>query len=98
MRQNEAVRLDASEAAPIADPNRIYLGQETAMPRSVVTDANAFDYHVSRGEALSSIAARVYGDQQMWQHVYREDVEPVADRDRILPGQVLMLTPVPTIR
>jgi len=95
---NEAVRIGAVDAAPITDPNRIYPGQRIAVPLSPSTGANAFDYHVSRGESLSSIALRIYGDPQMWQHIYRDNADRIADPDRIFPGQVLLLTPAPDIR
>lgn len=97
-RHNEAVSVGAIRAAPIADPNRIEPGQQIAVPLSATTGANAFDYHVSRGESLSSIAARVYGDPQMWRHIYRDNADRIADPNQIFPGQVLILTPAPPAR
>jgi len=95
---NAAVRIGAIDAVPIVDPNRIVPGQQIAVPLSARTGANAFDYHVSRGESLSSIAARVYGDPQMWRHIYRDNADRIADPNLIFPGQVLTLSPPATIR
>jgi nucleoid-associated protein YgaU len=93
--QNEAIEIGAIRAARIVDPNLIYPGQQIAVPPSWTTGANALDYHVSRGESLSSIALRVYGDSEMWRHIYRDNARRIADPNRIYPGQVLILTPPP---
>jgi len=94
-RQNLAVALGIPSATPIVDPNRIYPGQRIAVPLSPSTGANAFDYHVSRGESLSSIAQRVYGDPQMWRQIYRDNATRIADPNLIYPDQVLILGPLP---
>ena len=59
---------------------------------------HAIEYHVGRGESLSRIAARIYGDPQLWQHIRRDNAHIVSDPDRIYPGQVLVLTPPPATR
>ncbi|TVT63897.1 MAG: CHAT domain-containing protein [Denitromonas halophila] len=59
---------------------------------------HAIEYHVGRGESLSRIAARIYGDPQLWQHIRRDNAHIVSDPDRIYPGQVLVLTPPPAGR
>ncbi len=58
----------------------------------------AIEYHVGRGESLSRIAARIYGDPQLWHHIRRDNAHIVSDPDRIYPGQVLVLTPPPAAR
>jgi nucleoid-associated protein YgaU len=80
------------------DPNLIYPGQRIAVPLSPTTGADALAYHVSRGESLSSIARRIYGDPEMWRHIYRENASRITDPNRIYPGLVLILTPPPPVK
>lgn len=48
---------------------------------------------MARGESLSRIARRVYGDARAWRHL--QQLNRLPDADRIRPGQVLRLTPWP---
>jgi nucleoid-associated protein YgaU len=92
--QDDAIRAGVIRGPRIVDPNLIRPGQQIAVPPSFATGANTLDYHVSRGESLSSIARRVYGDPEMWRHIYRDNASQIADPNRIYPGQVLILTPL----
>ncbi|MCB1961352.1 MAG: LysM peptidoglycan-binding domain-containing protein, partial [Rhodocyclaceae bacterium] len=77
----------------IANPHRLVPGQKVRVPLSPSTGTNAIDYHVAAGESLSRIAARIYGDPQLWRHIQRDNADRVRDPNRIYPGQVLVLTP-----
>ncbi len=46
---------------------------------------------VKKGESLSKIAQRVYGDAQQWRRIYDANRDTVSDPDLIHPGQVLKL-------
>jgi nucleoid-associated protein YgaU len=96
--QNDAIDAGTIRATPIVDPNLIYPGQRIAVPLSPTTGADALAYHVSRGESLSSIARRIYGDPEMWRHIYRENASRITDPNRIYPGLVLILTPPPPVK
>ena len=93
-RHNQGVELGLG-GERIADPHRLVPGQKIRVPLSPSTGANAIDYHVAPGESLSRIAARIYGDPQLWRHIQRDNAQRVRDPDRIYPGQVLVLTPPP---
>ena len=75
---NELVRLNN-----IADPDRIYEGDRLII-RAGTGDGNT--YTVQRGDTLSEIAAR-FGTTVS--ELVR--LNNIADRDRIYPGQVLIL-------
>ncbi|MCK9605709.1 MAG: CHAT domain-containing protein [Methylomonas sp.] len=76
----------------IADPQRIYPGQKIFIkPSAVGTEENVFDYYVSRGETLSGIALRMYGQEALWHVIYQDNADSIADPGLIYPGQVLHL-------
>ncbi|TVO68366.1 CHAT domain-containing protein [Denitromonas ohlonensis] len=58
----------------------------------------AMEYHVSPGESLSRIAARIYGDPALWRDIQRDNATLIRDPDRIYPGQILVLPPRPAAR
>lgn len=91
-RNNRAAAIGIGE--PIADPHRIRPGQHILVPPSQ-TGANVIEYHVARGESLSRIAARVYGDPRLWRQIQRDNADQIANPALIHPGQVLLLRPAP---
>ncbi|MCZ4306740.1 CHAT domain-containing protein [Zoogloeaceae bacterium G21618-S1] len=58
----------------------------------------AMEYHVSPGESLSRIAARIYGDPALWRNILHDNARMIRDPDRIYPGQVLVLPLLPAAR
>ncbi len=77
----------------ISDPKQIRPGDRIYVPLSPSTGSNAIDYHVARGETLSSIAVRIYGDARMWRAIYRDNAQQLPNPNLIRPGQVLVLRP-----
>lgn len=76
----------------ITNPRLIYPGRKIFVrPSSATEEAEYIDYHVSRGETLSGIALRVYGRKALWQVIFRDNAESIADPGLIFPGQVLRL-------
>ena len=47
------------------------------------------EYRVVKGDSLSKIAQRVYGDAQAWRRIYEANRDIIDDPDLIQPGQVL---------
>src|SRR5690606_10035611 len=88
---NGAIEVGLAAGEPIDNPDRLRIGQVLWVPLSATTGANALDYHVSRGESLWRIAARVYGDPLYWRWIAQ--VNGLSAPDRIAPGQVLVLPP-----
>jgi nucleoid-associated protein YgaU len=51
-------------------------------------------YTIAKGDSLSKIAKRIYGDAQQWRRIYEANREIIGDNpDLIHPGQALKLPP-----
>jgi nucleoid-associated protein YgaU len=48
-------------------------------------------YEVKKGDSLSKIAKRVYGDAQAWKTIYEANTDILKDPDKIYPGQKLKI-------
>ena len=48
-------------------------------------------YTVKKGDSLSKIAKRVYGDAQQWRKIHEANRDIIDNPDLIHPGQVLKL-------
>jgi nucleoid-associated protein YgaU len=48
-------------------------------------------YVVVKGDSLSKIAKREYGDAQEWRRIYEANRDVIQDPDMIHPGQTLRL-------
>jgi nucleoid-associated protein YgaU len=55
---------------------------ETAMPKT---------YTVVKGDSLSRIAKREYGDASKWRTIYEANKDLIKNPDLIYPGQVLKI-------
>jgi len=51
----------------------------------------AQSYTVAKGDSLSRIAKRYYGDGNLWNRIYEANREQIRDPDLIYPGQVLRI-------
>ena len=51
------------------------------------------EYKVSKGDTLSTIAARsdIYGDAGKWKRIYEANKDAIKDPSRVYPGQVLRI-------
>jgi nucleoid-associated protein YgaU len=48
-------------------------------------------YTVQKGDSLSKIAKREYGDVQQWHRIFEANKDTIKDPDLIYPGQVIHL-------
>ena len=48
-------------------------------------------YTVQKGDSLSKIAKREYGDAQQWRRIYEANRDLIANPDLIYPGQVFRI-------
>lgn len=48
-------------------------------------------YTVEKGDTLSAIAKRHYGQASAWKHIFEANRDVLDDPDRILPGQQIKL-------
>jgi nucleoid-associated protein YgaU len=72
---------------PLPDFSDVQSGGSSTAP----TQAPARTHTVVKGDSLSKIAKRVYGDAQQWRRIYDANRDIVSDPDLIYPGQVLKL-------
>ena len=76
------VKSGSSSTSPKQTP----MSSTTAQPQ---VDASVMEYRVVKGDSLSKIAQRVYGDAQAWRRIYDANRDIIDDPDLIHPGQVL---------
>lgn len=78
---------------PRPDFGNVKGGSSTTSPKSEppVAQARYSEYLVVKGDSLSLIAQRVYGDMHAWRRIYDANRDIIDDPDRIHPGQVLKI-------
>jgi nucleoid-associated protein YgaU len=64
-------------------------GGSSSMPRS--SPGMNRTYVVVKGDSLSRIAKREYGDAQEWRRIYEANRDVIDNPDLIYPGQTLRL-------
>ena len=77
---------------PKADFGNVQSGTASTAP--TITDTavpEARTYTVVRGDSLSKIAKRHYGDMNQWQRIYDANRDQIKDPDLIHPGQKLRI-------
>ena len=76
---------------PTPDFSNVQGGSSSTAPS---TDNNANvgrTYVVVKGDSLSAIAKREYGDAKEWQRIFDANRDTIKDPDLIYPGQTLRL-------
>jgi nucleoid-associated protein YgaU len=61
----------------------------SSMPRN--SSESTRTYVVVKGDTLSKIAKREYGDAQMWRKIFAANRDAIENPDLIYPGQTLRL-------
>lgn len=74
---------------PKADFSDVESGSSSTAPSS--TPSGERSYTVRKGDSLSKIAQREYGDAQQWRRIYESNRDIIDNPDLIYPGQVLRL-------
>jgi nucleoid-associated protein YgaU len=62
-----------------------------AAPQPTATTGSGTTYVVVRGDSLSKIAEREYGDAHKWRTIYDANKDVINDPDLIYPGQELKI-------
>ena len=75
---------------PLPDFSGVQSGGSSTAP-SVARAAPEQTYTVKKGDSLSKIAKRVYGDAQQWRKIHEANRDIIDNPDLIYPGQVLKL-------
>ena len=77
---------------PKADFSKVRSGASTTAPPQEQDPAGADrSYTVERGDSLSKIARRMYGDANQWRRIFDANRDQIEDPDLIHPGQVLRI-------
>jgi nucleoid-associated protein YgaU len=74
---------------PKADFSDVQSGSSSTAPSS--SPAGERTYTVRKGDSLSKIAKREYGDAQQWRRIFEANRNLIDNPDLIYPGQVLRL-------
>ncbi len=70
---------------PRADFSDVEGGSSSTAPPSEQT------YTVVKGDSLSKIAKRMYGDAQQWRKIYEANKDQIKNPDLIQPGQTFRI-------
>jgi nucleoid-associated protein YgaU len=68
-------------------------GSSTAKPAPDAAPPKIETYTVQKGDSLSKIAKRIYGDANSWKKIFEANRDRIDDPDLIQPGWVLKLPP-----
>ena len=75
---------------PLPDFSSVQSGGSSTAP-SAPAKTEEKTYTVKKGDSLSKIAKRVYGDAQQWRKIHEANRDIIDNPDLIHPGQVLKL-------
>jgi nucleoid-associated protein YgaU len=71
---------------PNADFSDVESGSSSTAP-----PAGGQTYTVVKGDSLSKIAKRYYGDAQQWRRIYEANKDEIKNPDLIYPGQTFRI-------
>lgn len=74
---------------PKADFSKVKGGASSTAPPPA--PAQEQTYTVAKGDSLSKIAKKVYGDANQWKRIFEANRDQIEDPDLIHPGQVLRI-------
>ena len=72
---------------PLPDFSDVQSGSSSTAPGG----SQQRTYTVVKGDSLSKIAKREYGDAQQWRRIYEANRDTIKDPDLIYPGQVVRI-------
>jgi nucleoid-associated protein YgaU len=78
--------------APRADFSNV---KATTASTAAVPEPAAQTYTVAKGDSLSKIARKFYGNANRWKWIHEANREQVPNPDLIKVGQVLVIPPAP---
>ena len=77
----------ADTRKPKADFSDVEGGSSSTAPAAPVDQT----YTVVKGDSLSKIAKRFYGDAQQWRKIYEANQDQIKNPDLIYPGQTFRI-------
>ena len=76
---------------PTPDFSDVKSGSSSTAPSENTATGSGRTYVVVKGDSLSAIAKRQYGDAKEWRRIYDANRDIIKDPDLIYPGQTLQL-------
>lgn len=76
---------------PTPDFSNVQGGSSSTAPSNENNTDSGRTYVVTKGDSLSAIAQREYGDMKEWHRIYDANRDIIKDPDLIYPGQTLRL-------
>lgn len=76
-------------AKPKADFSKVRSGASSSAPPPAPTQEQT--YTVAKGDSLSKIAKKTYGDANQWKRIFEANRDQIENPDLIHPGQVLRI-------
>jgi nucleoid-associated protein YgaU len=76
---------------PKADFSDVEGGSSSTAPSPTAGSGSGRTYTVQKGDSLSKIAKREYGDAQQWRRIFEANRDAIKDPDLIYPGQVFRI-------
>ena len=76
---------------PNPDFSNVQGGSSSAAPNNENASTGGRTYTVTKGDSLSAIAEREYGDAKQWRRIYDANKDTIKNPDLIYPGQTLRL-------
>jgi nucleoid-associated protein YgaU len=73
---------------PKADFSDVESGSSSTAPQAPAAERT---YTVVKGDSLSKIAKRLYGDAQQWRKIYEANKDQIQNPDLIHPGQTFRI-------
>ncbi|HET6797606.1 MAG TPA: LysM peptidoglycan-binding domain-containing protein [Gemmatimonadales bacterium] len=73
------------------DPNKADFSDVESGSSSTAPPAGGQSYTVVKGDSLSKIAKRFYGDAKQWQKIYEANRDQIKNPDLIYPGQTFRI-------
>jgi nucleoid-associated protein YgaU len=77
----------ADTRKPKADFSDVQSGSSSTAPEAPAPQQTDRTYTVVKGDSLSKIAQRFYGDAQQWRRIYEANRDQIQNPDLIHPGQ-----------
>ncbi len=83
-----------AEQNGLANPDKIFPGDRIKYSQSLAvkkfkngSGQVAKTTQLKRGESLSKLAMRIYGDQQFWRMLWKYNIDSIPDANRVVAGQ-----------
>jgi nucleoid-associated protein YgaU len=77
------------------DFSNVQSGSSSTAPAPATPTPEEKTYEVQKGDSLSKIAKREYGDAQQWRRIFEANRDQIKDPDLIHPGQKLRIPAAP---